>query len=240
MFAGDPASTDPNYIPGELPTDGTGTYYGPPSLCSNGSTGLLTSDSLLVVDPSGGPISCVAGNYAGVGGCPGSSNVYASFYLRLQADTSICGTSPGPFEYCQSNPNSTGVNGTLDITGSASISANNVVLTATLPPNSTGFFLTSQTQGFTMNPAGSTGNICLAGDIGRFVGNDQVKNSGIGSEISLSTQLGEWSLLSVPDGSAPYAAVAGMESNFQLWHRDNGFAGPTSNFTNASSVTWID
>lgn len=241
LLAGHPAASDPNYVTGGLPTDGTDTYYGPPSLCSQGATGLYTSDFVWLEDPATSGSNCYFfGNYANATSCSPAFSPYSSFYLELQADTSICGTSPGPFEYCQSNPNSTGATSTIQITGSASIAANNVLLTASLPPNTFGFFLTSPTQGFAANPGGSAGNICLAGDIGRFVGPGQVKNSFANGEITLSTALGEWSLGAIPAASGPYAAVAGMESNFQLWHRDTSGTGLTSNFTNGYSVVWTN
>ena len=241
LLAGDPAATDPNFVPGGLPTDGTNTYYGPPSLCSSGSTGLYTQDFIWIEDPATSGTGCFFfGGYSNGAGCVSPFSPYSSFLIELQADTSICGTSPGPSEYCQSNPNSTGVNSGLEITGSASIAANNMVLTASVPPFSFGFFVTSPTQGFNMNPGGSAGNICLAGNIGRFVAPGQIKNSLNTGEISLSTLLGEWSITTLPGALGPYTAVAGMESNFQLWHRDSGPSGATSNFTDAYSVTWID
>jgi hypothetical protein len=241
FLAGNPAATDPTFIPGGLPTDGTGTYYGPASLCSSGSTGLYTQDFLWLEDPAGTSSNCYFfGSYINNTSCVGPFRPYSSYQIEIQADTSICATSPGPFEYCQSNPSSIGTNSTIEITGSASIAANNMTLTATLPPNTFGFFITSQTQGFVANPGGSVGNICLAGDLGRFVGPGQVKNSFANGEISLSTAVGEWSLSSIPAGMGPYAAVAGLETNFQLWHRDITPTGLGSNFTNGYSVTWMD
>lgn len=239
ILAGDPMSTDPSYVAGGLPIDGTNTYYGPASLCTGGATGLLTEDSFWVEDSLGMATGCYwFGGYSNVNGCGTPFNPYSSFFLELQADTSLCGTAPGPYEYCQSNPNSTGVHSTIRFAGSASVAADAIVMTASLPPLSFGFFVTSPTQGFSMNPAGSAGNVCLGGNLGRFVGPGQIKNSGPAGKISLSTLAGEWSLTAIPGATGPYAAVAGMQSNFQLWHRDFVGTMATSNLTDGYSITW--
>ena len=240
FLAGDPLTTDPNFLPGGLPTDGTNTYYGPASLCGPGSaTGLLTQDLWYVEDPAGANSGCFFfggyNNTTGVCGAP-LNGPYTSYLMELQADL----TSPlAGDSYCASNPNSTGVNSTLSLEGSASVAANDVTLRAALPPNSFGFFITSQTQGFTANPAGSQGNICLAGAIGRFVGAGQIRNSGMTGEIELSTSLGDWSLGAIPAPNGPYAAAPGSTTNFQLWHRDLVGTSPTSNLTDARQITWL-
>ncbi len=240
FLAADPASTDPNWNGGTGLPDGTNTYYGPASLCGPGiATGLYTEDRWWLEDP----INPVAnsncywfGGYQNNNGCGMPFNPYASYFMEMQADTTI------PLwgdTYCATNPNSTGTNSTLSFEGSASVAANDMTLTATIPPLSFGFFITSQTQGFVANPAGSEGNICLAGAVGRFVGPGQIKNSGAAGEIALSTGLGEWSLSAIPAPNGPYGAMAGSTANFQLWHRDVVGSNTTSNFTNAREVTWL-
>ncbi|MEM8711168.1 MAG: hypothetical protein AAGG01_09455, partial [Planctomycetota bacterium] len=218
LLTGDPESTDPSWVPGGLALDGTNTYFGPPSLCGpDQATGLLTEDQWYVEDPTT-PANdgCYwFGGYLNNNGCGGPSNPFASWYLELEASLDSC-TSGG--SYCLSNPNSTGVNSTMTISGSPSVAANDVTLTASIPANSFGFFITSQFQGFIPNPGGSAGNICLGMDVGRF--QQLAANSGASGMISISTTAGQWSLTSIPQASGPYAAMAGGTANFQCWHRD--------------------
>ena len=101
-----------------------------------------------------------------------------------------------------------------------------------LPPNSTGFFLVSRTQGFAVQPGGSQGNLCLDGAIGRYVGPGQVQSSGAGGGFSLV--VGAWNL-PTPTGQA--VAQPGDTWYFQAWYRDAN-PNPTSNFTDAVSVTF--
>ncbi|MEM8710067.1 MAG: hypothetical protein AAGG01_03880 [Planctomycetota bacterium] len=241
LLAGDPASTDPSWVIGSLPTDGTETYYGPPSLCGTGATGLITRDQWYLEDPNDVTNSgCYwFGGYRANLSCSPPSTVYTSYFMRIQADVGECTAGIGSPAYCASNPNSTGANSTIRFDGSLSVAADDLLMTATLPANTFGFFITSQTRGFVANPAGSSGNICVAGQIGRFVGPGQVKNSGASGQISLDTAAAEWSLGAIPTSVGPYAAQAGSTAHFQLWHRDVDGAGmPTSNFTNGYALTW--
>ena len=59
--------------------------------------------------------------------------------------------------------------------GFTSVAANDVTLTASnLPPGQFGIFVTSASSGFIPNPAGSNGNLCLTGSLGRFVSPGQI------------------------------------------------------------------
>ena len=108
-------------------------------------------------------------------------------------------------------------------------------LTATLlPPNSFGFFLTSQAQGNVVNAGGSEGTLCLGGNIGRFVGPGQVMNSGASGGLTLTVDL---NAVPAATPTGVVAVQAGETWNFQAWHRDVNPA-PTSNFTDAVSVTF--
>ncbi|MEM6674236.1 MAG: hypothetical protein AAF726_15430 [Planctomycetota bacterium] len=102
-----------------------------------------------------------------------------------------------------------------------------------LPANSTGFFLTSQSQGFTAMPGGSEGNLCLGGQIGRYVGPGQVQNSGSAQRVSLDLDL-----TAMPTPSGLVAAQPGETWNFQLWYRDAIGGVATSNFSDGVSVTF--
>lgn len=249
LLNGDPTYTDPTFLAGGMPLDGTGTYYGATSLCvgpggvpENG-TGYLTRDFWWLEDPAGTSSNCYFfGGYVNrFNGCGGpSGNPYASFHMQIWADTGACGTGSTAFGtiYCTSNANSTGVTTAIEMTGSEVGTDDDVLMRAfNMPMNSFGFFITSQTQGFVANPAGSQGNICVAGNIGRFVAPGQVKSSGAAGEISLDTNLGEWSTQLIPVANgAPYAALTGVTSSFQLWHRD---IGSNSNFSDAVQVDWL-
>ena len=96
------------------------------------------------------------------------------------------------------------------------------------------FFLTSRTQGFSANPGGSQGNLCLAGAIGRYVGPGQIQSSGATGSITLQLNLG-----AMPQPTGPVAAVAGQTWNFQAWYRDAVAGTPTSNFTDGLRVTFL-
>jgi choice-of-anchor B domain-containing protein len=133
--------------------------------------------------------------------------------------------------YCSPNAvNSTGLPGRLWATGSDSAAANSLELSALLlPPNQFGVFLTSQTQDFTLNPGGSFGTLCLGAPIGRF--SSQIQNSGAAGAFSITVDLTAMPL-------TPTVGVAPGESwSFQAWYRDNNPT-PTSNFTDASTVTF--
>ncbi len=245
LLAGDPQSTDPNYVPGGLPIDGTNTYFGPASLCSaDEATGLQTMDFWYLEDPAGVSSGCYFfGGYGNNFGCGGPLNdPFASWYLELHAELESCNSGScascgGSGNPCLSNPNSTGVNSTMVITGSTSVAADDVTLTASVPPNSTAFFITAQTAGFVPFPGGSAGNLCLGNDIGRF--QQLVTSSGSAGQVEISTVAGQWSLSSIPQASGPYAAQAGGTAHFQCWHRDITPAGsPTSNLSDSAIITW--
>ena len=128
--------------------------------------------------------------------------------------------------------NTTGAPADLAGFGSTVAGDNNLTLTVTsLPTNTFGFFLTSQTQAFVANPGGSQGNLCLGGSVGRYVGAGQIKNSGANGAFSLILDLTQ-----VPTPGGLTAAVAGETWNFQAWHRDLVGGVVTSNFTNGLSV----
>lgn len=136
--------------------------------------------------------------------------------------------------YCAANVNSTGTAAVMGATGSRLVSANNVTLQATqLPPNSFGFFITSQSRGFVQNPGGSAGNLCLSGAVGRYVGPGEIQNSGAGSAISLALNLN-----AMPTPLGFVAVQAGETWNFSAWFRDASPSGPTSNFADGYELAF--
>ena len=135
--------------------------------------------------------------------------------------------------FCTANPNSTGATGRIDASGSLDVSQNDVTLTASrLPANAFGFFITSRSRGFVLNPGGSSGNLCLTGDIGRYVGPGQILNSGAAGEFSLTIDL-----TAVPQPTGAVSAAAGESWCFQAWHRDQAIFFATSNFTDGVRLT---
>lgn len=132
--------------------------------------------------------------------------------------------------YCSANPNSSGVISAIAATGSTDVSLNDVTLgCSSLPNNVFGYFVTSQTQGFVANPAGSSGNLCVSGQIGRYAGN--ILSSGLTGAVALPIDL-----LSMPAPTASYSVMPGDTVNFQFWHRDSSATGATSNFSQGLEV----
>ncbi|MFT5733648.1 MAG: hypothetical protein ACJA2W_001696 [Planctomycetota bacterium] len=135
--------------------------------------------------------------------------------------------------YCTTVANSTGVSGELVAIGSSTVANNDLTLVASqLPNNAFGFFIVSQTQGFSANPGGSAGNICLAGSVGRSVGG-VIANTGMTGGFSAAADLA-----AMPQPNGPVAVMAGETWNFQGWHRDSVAGMATSNFTNGLEITF--
>ncbi|MEM9382844.1 MAG: hypothetical protein AAGB93_23025 [Planctomycetota bacterium] len=133
--------------------------------------------------------------------------------------------------YCMANANSTGVAATVSGSGSASLIANDLVLTtADMPLNATAYMICSQTQGFVMNAGGSMGNLCLGGGIGRAVGG--IFNTGGTGAIAATV---DWTDVPQPTGNV--MAMVGETWNFQTWFRDAVMGTATSNFSDGYSVT---
>ena len=80
------------------------------------------------------------------------------------------------------------------------------------------------------NPAGSAGNLCLQGSIGRFNRAGEIGNSGLAGVLELYVDSSD-----LPSPSGAVSAVSGETWYFQTWFRD---VGPTSNFSNGVQVTF--
>ena len=152
-----------------------------------------------------------------------------------------CGLTPPTF-CTPAAPNSTGQVGTLRVSGSSVVAADDLTLEATrLPAGSFAFFITSRTVGPPIqNPGGSQGNLCLAGAIGRFVAQvGPADASGvyrISTDPAAGSQRFSLTALPLPTGSVP--ALAGETWHFQCWHRDSVGGAATSNFTDGVSLTF--
>ncbi len=99
-----------------------------------------------------------------------------------------------------------------------------------LPVGSLGYVLTSRQPGFVALPGGSSGNLCLSGAIGRYVGGGAMATNGAGA-FTVTAQLN-----TLPQPTGPVGAQPGETWYFQCWHRDASPMGPTSNFTTSLSV----
>lgn len=128
-------------------------------------------------------------------------------------------------QFCESNPNQTGVRGQITAYGSASAAVNNLTLEASdLPPNQFGIFFTSATPG--NSPIGN-GVLCVSPvGIGRY---GSILNTGAPGVVSLSINLN-----TIPAGTGVVAAVAGETRYFQFWHRE----AVGSNVSNGLAVTF--
>lgn len=134
--------------------------------------------------------------------------------------------------YCSpAVPNSTGAPGVASGVGSLFVTDNDFTLVASnLPSNQFGFFVGSETQGFTANPGGSLGNLCLGSNIARFT--DQIGNAGPGGSFAVAIDLER-----IPTNPAQ-AVFAGETWNFQAWFRDTQGPQAVSNFTDGLSATF--
>ncbi|QDV05788.1 hypothetical protein Poly30_12900 [Planctomycetes bacterium Poly30] len=144
-------------------------------------------------------------------------------------------TGPGT-NYCMANNTSLGAPAVMGASGSQTLADNELTLEASgLPPFSFAFFITSQTQAFVANPAGSAGNLCLSGSVGRYVGPGQIQQAGTAGTIALAVNLGM-----IPQPNGFVSAMVNETWNFQAWFRDTGSTGtPTSNFTDGLAITFL-
>ncbi|MEO1697213.1 MAG: hypothetical protein AAFU73_07960 [Planctomycetota bacterium] len=149
----------------------------------------------------------------------------------LAVDGPADGSNPGAqiSYFCPANINSTGQPSSFTIT--------NVDLTArtmdmnvvSLPPNQFGIFVASQTSGFVPNLGGGFGNLCVVGNIGRFVGGG-IFNSGPAGQVSAVADLDL-----MPTPTAFVQVMSGETWFLQWWHRDF-ILSATSNLSNAAEV----
>jgi hypothetical protein len=140
------------------------------------------------------------------------------------------GRKPGA-NYCNANPNSTGQTGEIVLSGTSSVSADDLRLNAYRLPNAAfGYFIASMNTGFVPNAGGGLGNICLGAPIGRAVGG-LVLNTGSSGSFGILANLA-----AIPTPTGPVAGMAGETWNFQAWHRDSVGGVAVSNLTNAAQI----
>ncbi len=193
---------------------------------TQGDVATYYNGMLLAIEPwaTGGPFACATPQDA----------VWLSYASGSGAGMvvdDVCIGDPFATNYCTAAPNSTGVISKISALGTPSVSANDMFLsTNDLPNASFGFYVIGMTQGFVANPAGSSGNLCLSGSIGR---NFPASGSGNNGNITVAM---DWARgIAQPSGFV--AAMAGDTWNFQLWHRDVVAGSATSNFSEGLTVT---
>ncbi|MCP3915437.1 MAG: hypothetical protein GY711_07775 [bacterium] len=129
--------------------------------------------------------------------------------------TSFCGPAV---------PNSTGLSATIQVYGSPLIAEDELTLSARgLPPGEFGYFLVGRTPGL-FQPPGSSGFICLNGNIGRY--------NPVAAIVDGPGGFLEVDLAAIPV-NPPVPAMTGDTWHFQCWFRDAG----TSHFTDAAIVS---
>ena len=128
--------------------------------------------------------------------------------------------------YCQGNPNSAGLIGDIGAINVNLPGRSFDVLLTQLPTNVFGIVITSLTPGFLPNQGGSSGNLCVTGNIGRSVGGAIFDSSFLGLAIV------PVDMDSIPTSTQLVAIQPGETRYFQGWFRDfTGLGTPTSNFT---------
>ncbi len=134
--------------------------------------------------------------------------------------------------YCQPTLNSANLQGTLAALGSPrAVDADLTLVSTNLPLNAFGYVVASESSGQMLPVAGSQGRICILGpNIGR-----------LGSTIQSSGATGTMSSvidITLIPGNPSSTVMAGDSWSFQVWHRDAVGGSPTSNFTNAVSISY--
>ena len=128
--------------------------------------------------------------------------------------------------YCQGNPNSSGQIGDIDAVNVNLPGRSFDLLLTGLPTNAFGIVITSLTSGFLPNQGGSSGNLCVTGNIGRNVGGNIFDSSFFGlSFVPVDMDV-------IPTSTQIVGIQPGETRYFQGWFRDQTGGGiPTSNFT---------
>ena len=147
------------------------------------------------------------------------------------SDLTLDGFTPIGANYCNTNPNSTGLPGVIYGLGSGLVADNDLDLYAfQLPHDAFGYFIVSPFQAFVPNAGGAQGNLCVGLSTGRF--RSQLGNTGVNGYLLVHVDLTD-----IPQPNGSVAVQAGQTWNFQCWHRD---ANPnvTSNFTTGYSITF--
>ena len=194
---------------------GSGSYHPPIDTSFNYSfdvtavvQGLLNggaTDIGLLVDPTSSP------NFPNI-----LSDAVSVLSIQL-------GGGPGT-NYCISVPNSTGSASTISGSGSSSLSANNLVLTADNLPPQPGIFIAGPAQA---QIPFFNGFLCVGQQgLQRFLNTAAPAGGSITEAVDYGT--------SAPGG---LNVVAGLSYNYQRWNRDPAGGGGNANFSNGLELT---
>jgi len=132
----------------------------------------------------------------------------------------------GPITYCVSSPNAAGAGAYIGWSGSTSLSAADLVLTASgVPPGTFGLFFYGTTQ--VQVPLGG-GVRCVGGSIFRIGPASLAGPDGVNSRAL--------EFNAPPLGAGPGAVSAGQTWNFQYWFREPAGSAAPTNLSNALQV----
>lgn len=217
-------------IVGDLGVNGPGSAQ----VVLEGSSGLLYIDSVQAPGNTGiasagflapGSYTLDAIATASVFAATGASALSAfaefSFLLRIE---------PQVLRYCSALPNVTGAPGVINWSGSTSIAANDLVLSAdSLPPGATAVFFYGPGQ--SEMPFGN-GILCVSGGFARF--GMPVFATAAGS----ATQALDYNTPPALPGTQ-YGILPSSTWNFQVWYRDFNPGTAMFNTTDALQVTFL-
>lgn len=132
---------------------------------------------------------------------------------------------------CPGVVNATGVEARLTAVGVRETAENDVTLSCIdLPVGSAGIFLVSPTAGFTPQPGGALGNLCLDGSIGRLAPGFLADETG---RASAAIDVND-----VPQPTGALSIVSGQTWYFQAWYRDVAGGAPVSNLSDAIAIAF--
>ena len=137
------------------------------------------------------------------------------------------------YSYCSlGGVNGVGLISRLEASGTTSIAQNDLVVSARdLPPGVFSFLIAGTRPNFIMNPGGGV-NICIGGQISRFVGPGQIQLSSAAGGIDVQVDLDN---IPYVTGFAPAQPFTTLY--FQCWHRDSNVTG--SAFSNALGAALV-
>lgn len=222
----------------ERPAGVSGFAYGWFTMFVNGKIYIPHNSQIYVHDPATGallhqmPITGGATRFAVTDHTFAAANPFTSLGgVTNSGRVDIYGHGSIGTPFCTAVPNSTGVTGKCHVSGSQVAADNATTLAVTdIPAGEFALLVNGPATAFIQNPGGSVGNLCVAGGVGRFMGDFQTSSPSGTVFFPINTQA-----MPRPNGQPAVVAIqAGETWHFQGWHRD----GVDSNFTEATSVTF--